>query len=66
MLIKVVFTLSNALGSIHDFTSKSNKSLSQASSVILFTVDLLISYKADEPIKQVPVSATNLKIIKIY
>lgn len=66
MVIKVVFTLSKALGSIHDFTSKSNKSLSQASSVRLFIVDLLISYKADEPIKQVPVSATSLKIIKIY
>lgn len=62
MILKVVFTLSKALGSTQDFTSKSNNILSQASSVRLSTVDFRISYRADEPIKHVPVSATSLKI----
>jgi len=58
---KNYITLSIVLASTHDFTSKSNKSLSHASSVILSTVDFLLSYKADEPIKHFPVSATRLK-----
>lgn len=61
MILYNCLTLSIALASIHDFTSKSNKSLSQASSVILSTVDFLVSYRADEPTKHFPVSAINLK-----
>lgn len=54
-------TLSIALTSTHDFDSKSSNNLSQASLVIPSTVDFLVSYKADDPIKHFPVSATSLK-----